>query len=170
MKKISYLLLFLAFSANVSGQIDGNYLLQLINVSTADLPNITSPATGALVYNRTEGAVFQYNGSNWEKVDTTNALPLVFAKTAGYTLTADDNGNILTFNSSTDVKLEIPAGLPIGFNVSVYQLGDGKVYFVGDFVTIKNRLSRFYTAGKDAGAGLVATGRDIFHLTGDLKK
>jgi len=170
MKKISYLLLFLVFSSNVSAQVDGNYLLQLINVTTADLPNITSPSTGALVYNRTEGAVFQYNGSNWEKVDTTNALPVVFAKTTSYTLTTADNGNILTFNSSTDVKLEIPAGLPVGFNVSVYQIGDGKVYFVGTLISIKNRLSRFITAGKDAGAGLVATGRDTFHLTGDLKK
>ncbi len=153
-----------------SAQIDGRLLLELTNVSSDDLTNITSPSTGSIVYNRTEGTVYQYNGSIWEKIDTTNALPTVTTKTASYTLTAEDNGNILKIDSSTDVKIEVPSGLPIGFNVSVYQVGEGKVYFVENSTTLKNRLSRFITAGKDAGVGLVATGRDIFHLTGDLKK
>jgi len=139
-------------------------------VNATDIATITSPTKGSLIYNTTEDAVFQYNGTNWGKVDTTNALPSVTTKTASYTLTTTDNGNILTFDSAIDVKIEIPSGLPIGFNVSVYQTGEGKVHFVGDLITLKNRLSRFITAGKDAGAGLVCTGRDIFHLTGDLKK
>ena len=97
------------------------------------------------------------------------SYPSVNTKTTGYTLTAGDNGSVLTFDSATDVVLTVPSGLPIGFNVSVYQLGDGTVTFTASGTTLKNRLSRFTTAGKDAGAGVVATGTDSFHITGDLK-
>ena len=90
--------------------------------------------------------------------------------TANYTLLASDNGSVITVNSATDVNLTIPAGFDIGYNVSVYQIGDGKVTFVESGTTIKNRLSRFKTAGKDAGVGIIATATNIFHITGDLKR
>ncbi|MEX6625302.1 hypothetical protein [Tenacibaculum salmonis] len=96
-------------------------------------------------------------------------LAMIINKTSDYTLTLSDNGNVLTFNSTTDITLTVPTGLPIGYNISIYQIGTGKVTIQGG-ATILNRLSRFKTAGKDAGAGLIATGTNIFHLTGDLKK
>ena len=102
--------------------------------------------------------------------------PLVFAakvieKTGNYTLTQGDNETIFTFNSSAAITLTIPSGLPVGYNVSVYQTGTGKVTIVGSGGTsIKNRLSRFRTAGKDAGVGIVSTSIDVYHLTGDLRR
>ena len=93
----------------------------------------------------------------------------VSAKTASYTLSTTDNGAVITFNSATNMVLTVPSGLPIGFNISVYQLGTGTVTFTGSGTTLNNRLSQFTTAGKDAGANLVATAVDSFHVTGDLE-
>ncbi|WP_435263339.1 hypothetical protein [Tenacibaculum sp. nBUS_03] len=98
-------------------------------------------------------------------------LPEVINKTASYTLTSADNGKVFTFNTVTDVTLNVSAGLPIGFNISIYQVNTGKVEIIGvGGVTVLNRLSRFKTAGKDAGAGLICTSTNNFHLTGDLKR
>jgi len=98
-------------------------------------------------------------------------LPMVLVKTGDYTLSSSDNGSILTFNDTNLMTLTVPLGLAVGYNVSLYQIGIGQVTIVGSGgVSIKNRLSRFKTAGKDAGIGLVSTATNIFHLTGDLKK
>lgn len=106
------------------------------------------------------------NGTRW--VDT--VLPKVVNKTSNYTLLLDDNGKIFTFNSTSNITLTVPSGLPIGFNISLYQTNTGQVTIQGaSGVTVFNRLSRFNTAGQHAGAGLVSTGTNSFHLTGDLK-
>ena len=106
-------------------------------------------------------------GTQWKDIK----LAEVVSKTSNYTLTVNDNGKVFTFNSSTDVTLTVPNGLPIGFNISIYQTNTGKVTIVGSGgTTILNRLSRFQTAGKDAGAGLICTNTNNFHLTGDLKR
>ncbi|MDC1162348.1 hypothetical protein OAT18_02780 [Tenacibaculum sp.] len=106
-------------------------------------------------------------GTDWIDINTA----AVVNKTADYTLILSDNGKVFTFNSSSDVTLTIPAALPIGYNISVYQIGTGKVIITGDTgVNVLNRLSRFKTAGKDAGVGVIATSLNTFHLTGDLKK
>lgn len=98
-------------------------------------------------------------------------LAEVVNKITNYTLVLADNGKVLTFNSAADVTLTIPAGLPVGYNISIYQIGNGNVTITGaGGVTVLNRLSRFKTAGKDAGIGLIATATNVFHLTGDLKR
>ncbi|MGG8498112.1 hypothetical protein ACQY1Q_17030 [Tenacibaculum sp. TC6] len=106
-------------------------------------------------------------GTQWKDIK----LAEVVNKTSNYTLTANDNGKVFTFNSSTDMTLTVPNGLPVGFNISIYQTNTGKVTVSGSGgTTILNRLSRFQTAGKDAGAGLICTSTNNFHLTGDLKR
>lgn len=98
-------------------------------------------------------------------------LAEVVNKTTNYTLVLADNGKVFTFNSAADVTLTVPAGLPVGYNISIYQIGNGNVTITGaGGVTVLNRLSRFKTAGRDAGIGLIATATNVFHLTGDLKR
>ncbi len=117
----------------------------------------------------TNGQVLSSTGTGTQWVDPN--LAEVINKTASYTLTSTDNGKVFTFNSATDVTLNVPAGLPVGFNISIYQINTGKVEITGiGGVTVLNRLSRFKTAGKDAGVGLVCTSTNNFHLTGDLKR
>ncbi len=174
MKSISTtitLLLLVLFTVSTSiAQIDANSLLGLPAAATTDI-NAINTATiqeGALVFDSSLKKIFKFNGTEWKELLTS---PSVFPKTGNYTLIEEDNGNILTFDSATDVVLTIPAGFVIGYNVSIYQIGNGKVTISGAAgVTIKNRLLRFKTAGLDAGAGIVCTANNTFHVTGDLKR
>lgn len=117
----------------------------------------------------TNGQVLSSTATGTDWIDP--KLATVENKTANYTLTADDNGKVFTFSSATDVTLTVPNGLPVGFNISIYQTNAGQVTIAGaGGVTILNRLSRFKTAGQHAGAGLICTSTNNFHLTGDLKR
>ena len=170
MKSNLIILLLLLTSFATYGQIEGNFLLGLTNATNTEMNTVVNPILGSLLYNTDEGRVYQFNGTTWDEL-LIKELPTVEAKTGSYTLTADDNGKVFTFNSSTDLTLTTIAGLPIGYNISIYQIGDGQVTITGSGGTItKARLSRFKTAGKDAGAGLICTATNIFHLTVDLKK
>jgi len=146
---------------------DGNYLFELQNATNTEMNNVPTPNRGMMLYNRDENRVYYYNGTQWVSV---MKGALVLPKTASYTLVAADNRAVLTFNSSTPVTLTIPSGFPVGYNVSVYQTGTGKVTIVGSATTVLNRLNRFRTAGQDAGVGIVSTANNVYHLTGDLKK
>lgn len=53
-----------------------------------------------------------------------------------YTLVASDNGKLVTFNSTGQVTVTVPAGLGIGFACEVAQLGAGTVLFVEDGTTV----------------------------------
>lgn len=93
----------------------------------------------------------------------------VISKVASYTLRNIESGMVFTFNSVTDVTLTVPAGLPIGTNISIYQLGAGVVTIIpGTGVTLNHRLNFRRTAGLHAGVGVLSTAQDVYHLTGDL--
>ena len=117
----------------------------------------------------TAGQVLSSTGATTGTVWVDPKLVSVVNKTTSYTLSAADNGKVFTFNSATAMTLTVPTGLTVGFNISIYQTGVGEVTITGG-ATILNRLSRFKTAGKDAGVGLLITATNTAHLTGDLKK
>ncbi len=163
------LLISIAGSGLSFAQIDGTLLLGLTNATTTEMNGTTDPVMGSLLYNTSTQQVFQYNGSAWMPI--AGAALRVMPKTSSYTVTEDDNGAVLTFNSNTDLTLSLPTGLPVGFNISVYQLGTGKVILSGMAgATLLNRLSRFKTAGQNAAVGIVCTATNTYHATGDLKK
>jgi len=169
MKSIMIKFSFLAmmfYTTPMYAQLESD-LVFILNSGTQTDMNSLTPTLGMLIYNTTDKKVYYYNGAQWKGIDKPRVLP----KSANYTLQTDDDGVILTFDSTTDITLTIPAGLPIGYNVSVYQINTGKVLVSSAAgVSIKNRLSRFKTAGKDAGIGIVSTANDVYHVTGDLKK
>jgi hypothetical protein len=167
MKKIIQIILltvpFVAFAVTT------DELVQIHALTTVERAALSTPITdGTLVYDSTIKKLYVYANTTWKELVF---APKVLEKTADYTLTLADNGAILTFNSLTAVTLTIPAGFPVGYNVSVYQTGIGKVTVASDgTTTVRNRLSRFRTAGKDAGIGIVSTSVDVYHLTGDLRR
>ncbi|WP_459209847.1 hypothetical protein [Aquimarina rhabdastrellae] len=169
MKKVLHVLMFIC-AMPVMAQLDANALMNIPIGTTAEI-NAISTATltsGAMVFNSDAARIYEYDGTRWRPLVL---APLVETKTGNYTLTAADNGNVLRFNSSSDMTLTVPAGLEVGYNVSIYQVGSGKVTITGaGGVTVSNRLSRFRTAGVNAGVGLMCTGNNTFHLTGDLKR
>ena len=124
----------------------------------------------------TSGQVLSSKGTTtaWIDPKLVDVLPL----TASYTLTLADSGKVITMNNDGPTVITVPSTLPVGYNVSIYQLGAGTVTITGaSGVNVVNRLSRFKTAGPNAGVGLVGTAAAVaggnattFHLTGDLKK
>ncbi len=169
MKKNILLLSLVLWSICVFSQTpDANQLIQIHEVTNVEMNAITSPIEGSIVYNTEEKRIYQYDGGNWLEIVVTT--PTIKALTSSYTLTALDNGKVLTINSVGTTTLTIPSGLPIGFNISLYQIGNGKITIVGSGTTVKNRLQRFTTAGLDAGVGIVCTAVNVFYVTGDLKK
>ncbi len=74
MKQIGIILILnILLITNVMGQIDGRLLLNLTNATTTEMLTITDPSIGSLVYNTTEKAVYDYNGSSWNKLNTSNS-------------------------------------------------------------------------------------------------
>ncbi|MCW2119853.1 beta strand repeat-containing protein [Flavobacterium sp. 7A] len=153
-------------------EIDGSVTNELQTLSQS----IGASATGDITLSNSGGTakVVSANANNQITAGTDggaylSAVVIVVPKTANYTLVAADNGKVFTFNSAAAVTLTVPTGLTIGYNVSIYQTGIGNVTIAGG-ATILNRLSRFKTAGKDAGVGLIITATNTAHLTGDLKK
>lgn len=169
MHKSYSVILFIALGfALAQAQIPTNTLLAIPSYTTADITATTTATEGSLAFDTDQKKLFKWNGTVWKELLTTP--PTVSSKTGDYTLTAADNYSAITFDSATDITLTIPSGLIIGYNVSIYQIGAGQVTISGAGATIKNRLSRFKTAGVDAGVGIISTATDIFHVTGDLKK
>ena len=171
---ISLIFVFCGYAFAKAQSVNPN-LLQNIrhqdDITSADLGLVDvngTPIEGSIMYDAPSEQVFLYNSNEWRKV---YLAPKVDAKTANYTLQASDDGNVLTFNSTTDVTLTVPAGLAVGFNVSIYQLGSGRINVIaGAAANVLNRLQRFQTAGVNAGAGIICTAPETYHLTGDLKR
>lgn len=84
-----------------------------------------------------------------------------------YTLTAADNGKIITFNSSSAITLTVPS-LSIGFNCMVLQKGTGQVNLAVSGVTISNRYGFTKTAGQFSMLTLVCVASNVFISSGDM--
>lgn len=141
----------------------GNFALTL---TQQGITNITLPTTGTLAIlgaNTFTGAqnfggntIENYSAKYNNQVGTT------------YTLIASDNGKIVTFNNAGAITLTVPAGLPIGFNVTIVQLGAGAVTISGVATTINNRGGNTKTNGQYAVAGLMSTILNVYVSGGDL--
>jgi hypothetical protein len=86
-----------------------------------------------------------------------------------YSLTASDNGKIVTMNNGATSTVTIIAGLPVGFNATVIQLGAGAVGFsAASGVTLNSFASSVYMAGQHGAATVIAYATNIFNLSGTL--
>ena len=71
--------------------------VQIPNLTTTERDAISSPETGALIWNTTTSAINQYNGSAWEATDTNTQADITGKlNLSGGTMT----GNLLTNSSS----------------------------------------------------------------------
>lgn len=172
---MKYLLVasFLCLSAFAKAQTIDAELITVIKQNGAsgssEITNVSGTVLeGSLLYDSTRKGGYIYDGADWRRI---YFAPRVDEKTANYTLLPSDDGNVLKFTGASDVTLTIPAGLDIAFNISVYQLGTGKVTITAaSGATVNNRLSRYVLAGQNAGAGIICTATNTYHVTGDLKR
>jgi len=154
---------------------------------------VTSPATGLLVYNTaTTGTppnnvapgYYYWNGSAWVAVlstittssisgnGTTTTLTNFGAEVntqsgTTYTLTATDNGKIISCTSNSAITITVPA-LTSGFNCLIVQRGTGQITLSASGSTINNRYNFNKTAGQHAIMSLVSVAAGIFISSGDM--
>ena len=105
-------------------------------------------------------------------IDSNNALAGYTASinlqtNTTYTLLTSDTGKVLVFNNASDITVDVPTGLGIGFNCTIIQKGAGQVILNPIGTTINSRLSHDRTAGQFATIGLVSDIADNYFLTGD---
>lgn len=130
-----------------------------IQIAESQVTNLVSDLASKVAYIDTATMLTPYA----QKITAT------VAKTASYTLTAAENGKIITFNSASGVNVTVPTGLGSGFNCLIVQLGAGQVTFVASSTTITNRQSFTKTAGQYAIATLVAYASNTFITSGDME-
>ncbi len=142
---------------------DVNLSLWYIGLTNGKLKEILPPQT--LTYDNLTGTL---NISKGNSVIISNTVAVKQIETS-YTVTPDDAGTVICVDSTSGTTLTIPDTLPIGFHISIYQIGTGQVTITGSGTRIiKHRLNRYKTAGQDAGVGLICTKGATAHLTGDL--
>lgn len=86
-----------------------------------------------------------------------------------YSLTASDNGKIVTMNNGATSTVTVIGGLPIGFNTTIIQLGAGAVGFTAaSGVTLNSFASSIFIAGQHGAAAVISYTNNIFNLSGTL--
>ena len=83
-----------------------------------------------------------------------------------------DTGKLITLTSSSAITLTIPTNtsvaFPIGTQIDLSQMGDGKVTFAGSGVTINSKGGNKAIADKFVGVSLIKTDTNTWLLVGDL--
>jgi hypothetical protein len=84
-----------------------------------------------------------------------------------YTLTATDNGKIISCTSNSAITITVPA-LTSGFNCLIVQRGTGQITLSASGSTINNRYNFNKTAGQHAIMSLVSVAAGVFVSSGDM--
>ena len=85
--------------------------------------------------------------------------------TAGYNLTATDNGKIIQSTAASAITVTIPAGLPTGFNCTIVQMGTGQMTFSGTYL---NRGNFTKTASQYAIVSILHLGGNTIVVSGEM--
>jgi hypothetical protein len=85
-----------------------------------------------------------------------------------YSLLSSDNGKIITMNNASPITLTVPAGLPIGFNTTVIQIGAGQVGITSSSTTLNSFESKYNLAGQHAAASIISYTTNVFNVAGGL--
>ncbi|MDC1517600.1 hypothetical protein N8385_07780, partial [Cyclobacteriaceae bacterium] len=154
-------------AAEVSSSAVGNIIAEDVDAAIAELEAEKLALAGGtmtgdlLGTNASEGAT-----SATSKISGFAATLNAITGTS-YSLTAADNGKVITLSNSSAITLTVPSLFP-GFNCLIIQLGAGQVTLATQSTTISNRNSHTKTAGQHAILTLVAITNDAFISSGDM--
>ena len=85
--------------------------------------------------------------------------------TAGYNLSAADNGKIIQSTAASAITVTIPTGLPTGFNCTIVQMGTGQITFSGTYL---NRGGFTKTASQYALVSILHLGGNTIVVSGEM--
>ena len=124
--------------------------VQIPNLTTTERNAISSPETGALIWNTTTSAINQYNGSAWSAVDTSTdntKLPL-----AGGTIT----GNLGIGETSPDTLLHLTSNASSSQGIKIENTSGS---------TNGDAILQFTTPSISTTIGIDGTGTDVFKIS-----
>ena len=87
---------------------------------------------------------------------------------ASRTLSATDNGKIIYCTLGTAVTITCATGLPVGFNATIIQGGEGKVTLAAGAATLNSYSGLFSTMGQYAVISVISAVADEFIAAGNL--
>ena len=98
-----------------------------------------------------------------------NSNILFNTQSANFSFDSSMNGKMILINSAAVVTGTLPAGLQDGYNVSLTQVGAGKITIAATSpASCQQRLGLYSSAGQYAVISLINTGSNGFLLYGDL--
>jgi hypothetical protein len=98
-----------------------------------------------------------------------NSNILFNTQTSAFNFDSTMNGKMILINSATAVTGTLPVGLQDGYNVSLTQVGAGKITIAATSpASRQQRLGLYSSAGQYAVISLINTGSNGFLLYGDL--
>lgn len=147
--------------------VNGGTALDIIRNSGEDLQ------AGDLIDGVPVILIYDETNTRWVHVGATalqcRARPGVKTITADYTLTADDEGYIIRCNSSSDITVTIPSGLPVGYIVHLYRFGTGELTVsAGSGVVLRTAIGPSARSQYSSLSPACVT-EDDFLLLGDAK-
>ena len=103
----------------------------------------------------------------------TTARPINAQTGTSYTFTLRDMYRLVTFDNASPVTATVPAHddvlFPVGAQLDVLQVGDGKVTFTASgAATINSRDGNLSIAAKSVGVSLIQRSENVWELIGDL--
>ncbi len=138
-------------------------------MTSAQRVAISSNVQGMMVYDTDVDLFYYYSTSNaaWTAMNTGSVKSIA---TTSYTLLPADSGRVIEFSSATAVTLTVPTNLPVGFQVSISQVGTGIVTFAASGgMVINNRWAATATSGQWAKAGIEVRAINSSILSGDVQ-
>jgi len=91
MIKKFYILFFLLLTITSLSAVTADELIQIHKVTTSEMNNITTPASGSLVYNTNENSLYFYTGIIWKKMRSNGSETIIHA---GSGISVSGNGTV----------------------------------------------------------------------------
>lgn len=152
----------LTIASSASGGISGPYVSS-VNGFTGDVAGVAFTGTANTF---TQLQSFTVGTSSAAYILGVGGIT---SSASGITLESSINGEVLFIDSGTTTTITVPTGLPVGYSLTIIQLGTGAVGITSNAGVTLNSYSNYKNlAGQHASASLLSYATDVFNLSGAL--